>query len=370
MRALSWSLIPVVLASSPLAASAQETGSLRLGADVGGAYTTNLYGNASQYDDLIGLVDVSIDGDLMPSPDVILKLDYSGTLELNTELTGERHYGHNLGLTAGFRPVETVYLSLTAGGEHAWYPRSGTLYQSTGQPFAGSTFWGLFGRGALRWEVGEASTLEAAYRFRSDQFLDLDYYDNSAHRGELSWGTAIGDHLEIVVPASYEGRFYRERDVVTQYIDAAPALLILPSFDLEISAGLLGELNRSNVEPNPDELIRNFDSFWGVGGSGELRWFALDELLVRADARVGFRGFPDRPAWEMADYVLDVLPAETGEKERDLYFGAGAGAEYRIGGVFSLALSYSYFRQVSNDWLWDFDRHRFDLVLGTWWESH
>jgi hypothetical protein len=369
MRALFWSLISVALVSWPSAAGAQDTGSLRLGADVGGAYTTNLYGNASQYDDLLGLVGVSIDGDLMPSPDVILKLDYSGTLELNTELTGERHYGHNLGLTAGFRPVEAVYLSLTAGGEHAWYPRSRTLYQSTGQPFAGSTFWGLFGRGALRWEVGEASTVEAAYRFRSDQFLDYDTYDNSAHRGELSWGTAIGDHLEVAVPASYEGRFYRQRDVVTQHIDAAPTLVILPSFDLEIVAQLLGELNLSNLDPDPNELIRNFDSFWGVGGAGELRWFARDELLVRAHARVGFRGFPDRPAWEMGDYILDVLPGDTAEKERDLYFGVGAGAEYRIAGVLSLTLSYGYFRQVSNDWLWNYDRHRVDLTVGTWWES-
>ncbi|OGR14552.1 MAG: hypothetical protein A2341_04815 [Deltaproteobacteria bacterium RIFOXYB12_FULL_58_9] len=352
-----------------------DSHSSRVGANIGGVYTSNMYGNASQTPDFLGVVDLALDSDLMPSSSVIVKLDYRGALELYGDLTNQRNYGHDGAVTLGFRPADTLYVSVRAGAEHAFFPDRPQY-----------NFWGLSGRVAARWEVGDASTVELRYGLRSDQFPEYDL-DNLAHQGDLQWSTTVGDYVELELPATYRATFYRERYLLAsagqetsahatnQRVNAAPTIVILPSYDLEIATALSGEYNYSDdtylyigptgvMDPTVDqELISHFFSYWGAGMNVTVRWNPIDTLLLKTGVDGGTRGFTHRPAYDQGGMTV-------GEYQLDLYFGASATVEWRLFDLMVIGTNYRFLRHWSNDTLvWDFTLHRVNVFLGTWWEN-
>jgi hypothetical protein len=347
---------------------------LRLGASVGGGYTTNLYLNASALDDTLGLAKLTFNGNWLATSDLSLKLNYIGDGELTRTVTNERHWGHSGDLTLGYRALDALFATLAVGGEQAYYPSNrGSVY----------SFWGLFGRAGGRLELGESATLKVDYRYRQDQFPKYDL-DNRSHLAWVEWNQALSETLELRLPVTFESTYYLERFVAAQDGSLTgehrtaqrwrlePTIVVMPSFDLRLTGSLAGEKNLSNdtyyyagpfgvATPtvNP-ALIAHYDTYTSADSTWELRWDVADSLTAVIHVNGGYRQFDKRPAF-------DANGLDTGKKERDTWVQPGLEARWRLTDVIGLSVNYSYLRQWSNDALWDFDAHRIEAFIDTWW---
>jgi len=346
----------------------------RVGASIGGGYTTNLYLNASGLDDTLGLAKLSFDGNWLPTSDLTLKLSYLGDGEINRSVTSEGHWGHSGNLTLGYRLLDELFTSLAGGAEQSYYPSNrGSRY----------SFWGAFGRAGVRYEAGESTTLKLDYRFRQDQFPKYDL-DNRTHLAVAQWDQAIGDYVELRVPVTFESTYYTERFLAasdgsltaehrtgTRW-QAEPTVVIMPSFGLRITGSVIGEKNSSNdtyyypgpfgvTEPgvNPS-LIAHYDSYLRGSTTWSVRWDIADPLTATVHVSAGLRQFDKRPAY-------DSNGLATGEKEKDTWLEPGVEARWRITDFVGLSVNYTYLKQWSNDALWDFDAHRVEGFVDVWW---
>jgi hypothetical protein len=346
----------------------------QLGASVGGGYTTNLYLNASSVEDTLGLAKLTLNGNWLATSDLSLKLNYSGDGELARAAKTETHWGHSGDLTLGYRALDELYTTLTAGAEQANYPSKG------GSRYA---FWGLFGRAGGRWEVGGSSTVKVDYRFRQDNFPSYDL-DNRSHVAVADLDQALGDTVELKLPVNFESTYYLERFLAqadgtltgahrtAMRWELAPTLVYMPSFDLRLSGTIAGEKNTSNdtyYYPGPfgattpgvnASLVNHYDSYMSGRAALSLRWDLADSLTTSVHVDAGLRQFDKRPAY-------DANGVDTGKKEQDVWVQPGVEARYRIADFIGLSISYTYIRQWSNDALWDFDAHRVEAFIDTWW---
>lgn len=378
---LRWLPVLVALASIPRAAAASDDLAsepedlfLRVQGDLGLAYTTNVYGNASEIADGFGVGRLAVDLDFLANDAWIIKATYRASGELYRQESTERHFAQVLELSNGVRAASWLYFSLDAGAEHAFFPNR-TAY----------SFWGVFGGLATRWELGESHTVRLAYVARSDTFPNYDL-DNLSQRGKLSWLAALGDSFELLLPLRVELTSYRERYLldetgqlsadnrVNQNGVLAPQLTYLPDLDWRLDVGGFGELNSSNdtyyytgpvVSGAPamdPQLVRHFDSYSAWGGSVAFDWEMAAGLRLFARVRGGQRHYPERVAYDASG-----LP--TGETQQDAWLAPQGDITWDAFSLLRLTLAYSYFRQWSNDALWAFDAHTAHLLLGVGWEG-
>lgn len=339
---------------------------------LGGAYASNLFGNASEIDDTLGLAKLALDGKLFPSENALLGVSYSLDGELNRTWTEQNHFGHVGGLSAGYRFLDNMFGLLLAGMEQAIYPKNEWL-----------SFLGLFGRAELRFEIGEASTLRATYGFRQDRF---EYYDldNRVHLAKLAWEQAIGDSLELKIPVSFEHTYYLERflldDVGANTSEhrtgkhwlAEPEIIYMPSYRLRVIGAASVDVNDSNdtyyylgpfgtETPNVNpSLVPQYDSYTSGAFRGEIRYDMHDAITSKVLVKVGQRQFKERVAY-------DAFGMATGDKQKDTFASGALEMTWRVTNAVGLKLAYAYARQWSNDALWDYDAHRVEFWIDTWW---
>ncbi len=338
--------------------------SWRAGLMLGGAYTTNVYRNASAVSDKLALARLMLDASLNTSDRSLVKLLYRGDLDAYDELTHERVLGNFGELSLGLRAAELAYLTVAAGGESAHYPS-----------YAARSFTGVFGGAGLRLELGEAYTVKTNYRLRREVFPSYDL-DNTSHTGQLVGETMLGDHVELILPLTLRAAFYDERYLIAAdglptleqrrgfLWSAEPTVRVLPSYEVRLTGSLRVEWNDSRdsyyytgpSEPSAPELINNFDSYWALASRLELSWELGARVVATARAVAGGRWYRARPAF-------DALGLPKSERERDLSIQGGPELEWRLTHSLSLALAYAFTRQFSNDYLWDFGAHRVDVTL-------
>lgn len=372
-------LVGVALVMPRVAAAApeRETGwdyLLNLSAAIGGVYQTNVYQNVSQVDDLSALGKLGFDLDLMPSAAWILEISYRGELELFNEQTTELHFSNGLGLVAGYRPLDRLYLSLHAGGDQTFYPDRREY-----------SLWGVFGGLGARWEAGESSTLKLRYRFRSDQFPDYDL-DNLNHTTELRYEVLLGEFVELALPLTWVARTYSERYLLDEAgdptatlrsghaLELSPLVTYEPFFELRLDAGVTGTLNLTDdsyyylgpfgvEDPEVDpELINHFDAFWAVAAGVKATWELHESVTAALSLAGGTRQYLARPAY-------DEEGIDRGEIQVDGWLQPTLVLEVRVATALRIKGSYGYLKQWSNDALWDFDDHRVYLEIGTGWEG-
>lgn len=346
----------------------------RIGASLGGEYTTNLYQNASALNDTLGLAKLNLDGNWLPTSDLSLKLSYSGDGQLDRTVSNEGHWGHLANVSIGYRILDELFSTLSGGAEQAIYPAKLSSQYS---------FWGAYGRASARWEAGESSTLKLDYRFRQDQFPKYDL-DNRTHLATIEFDQSVGDTVNIHIPVSFESIYYLERFLAekdgtlskkhrtgTRWL-LEPTVIIMPSYSLRISGTLTGERNDSNdtyyypgpfglteTDINPS-LIAHYDSYWAGSTFWNVRWDIADPITCSARIGVGLRNYDKRPAY-------DVNGLDTGSKEQDIWIEPSLEGLWHITDFIGLRVNYLYLKQWSNDALWDFDVHRIELFLETWW---
>jgi hypothetical protein len=386
--ALVWSM-SLTLPPSADAKADGPFGSLHIGARLGGAYDSNVYHNANQDRDALLSVSIRANGDLLPSEDVILRLDYRGDLEKYRGLDAHpdqpdfSHTAHLASLTGGYRPFDLLYLSVRAGAEQT---RFGEPEQITQQSSHALSFLGAFARASARLEVGELSTLEAGYRYRADAFPNSTL-DNTTHTTDLMLEVPLGDYADLRLPLLLEHIRHSERFVQTEQgaltdeactgnrWTVAPTIAVLPTYSLQLVGTVRGELNDSNgthyyVGPPPateydsasSTLVRRFDAYRSLNVGGSVSWTPPAPLRTTAWARAGRRRFTSRPA-------LDENGVSKIDTQQDTWIDSGVELAWRWGSCFELIGRYAYLRQWSNDFFWDFTRHRVDLLMGTWWDS-
>ncbi|MBN1960436.1 MAG: hypothetical protein JW841_05780 [Deltaproteobacteria bacterium] len=346
---------------------------LRANASIGGAYTTNLYLNASELSDSLGIARLALYSNWLPTDSISLKLSYAGDSSYNKTITYDRHYGHLGIITFGVRPTDALFTTIAAGGEQAYYPNKLANKYS---------FNGMFGRVGARYEIGDTSTLKINYQFRQDHFAKYDL-DNRSHTPALQWDQAIGDYIEIRLPLVYESIYYMERylsDIngnltsqrkTSNLIKAEPTIIFMPSFTLRITGTLAIEQNNSNdtyyylgpfgvEDPNINSnLIKNYDSYTQGSSTLTIQWETLANLTNSIRLGAGMRSYANRPAY-------DINGLATGEKEQDTWITPGIESRLRINDFLGLRFSYNLTKQWSNNALWDFTAHRVEIFLETW----
>lgn len=367
-------LLCTLLSVSPAGAQSPKELLLRLSADAGGRYSTNVYFNAGAQADALGLMALRFGGDWLPSSDLLLRWSYNLDGEYYARLSDAHNLGQDLLVTLGGRPLESLYLFADAGGEFALVPHRSAY-----------TMWGMLGRGGARWEVGESHTFELSYRVRSDQFPDYDL-DNLAQRLALSWHTDLGDTLEFSLPLQADLLSYRERFLLDaaglstgeartgQHLEVAPRLDWYTSFSSRLSITARFAYNASNdtyyfdgpfgtTDPAWDpELLQHFDSFVAGGGGLAWSWEANEALLLRLTLDAGYRSFTDRPAY-------DSTGEPTSELERDSWLSPSVEVQLRLGSAVALVAHYLLMQQWSNDALWNYTAHQASVSLRVWWEN-
>ncbi len=340
---------------------------LRVAVDLGGTWASNVYGNAAQVGDVVGLGRARVDADWAPADTVIVKATYRGDLDAYRDVEAERVYDQVGELTLGLRPFDTVYLWLAGGGEHAYYPDR-PIY----------TFAGGFGRAGARVELGDTLTAKAMVRLRHDTFADYDL-DNTSYQGEASVMWAAGDHVELELPAMGEIVRYGERFLLDasgtptstprtgRRLVVEPQLRVFPSFAVRLRASVRGEINTSDDtyyftgpfgvgDPAvPPQLMPHFDSYRSVAGALEARLEPRGGLSVGLRVSAGVRSYDRRPAF-------DPTGAPTSDLQSDRWIEPGAELRVRLGRNLSVWAAYLYVRQWSNDPLWAYDAHRVQLA--------
>ncbi|MCK5690197.1 hypothetical protein KAI87_13050 [Myxococcota bacterium] len=346
---------------------------LRLGSSLGGAWSSNITLNALGVSDGSGLGGLFFNYDYFPNDNLLFKIKYKGAGERYLNETDDHHAAHALMLTSGYRPLDSLYLSVDAGFEQVSYPGY-ELY----------SYEGGYGKAAGRWEIGDSSTLRFSYKARKDRFPDYDL-DNSSQRIDLAWEEGLGD-LELRLPLVFELIHYDERFILdsdgqptttlgsTRYLKVEPGLRFWIGFNLRVDAALAWEYNDTDDTwyyegptgvPDPSinsELVRHFNAYSALKGGIKLRWTPGNNLSIYGRLAAGKRDYSERPAYDEND-----LPV--GELQEDIYFLSSLETAWRFSRTMELSALYLWINQSSNDTLWDYDAHRVEVRISFWWES-